>query len=392
MGGTARAGGRGDSAATAGLGRVLVIGGFAESMLRFRGPLLSALRQAGSEVHAAAPGLHDAVGTADGLRALGVAVHDAPLSRAGLNPAHDLRAFLALVRLMRRVRPERVLSYTIKPVIWGTLAAWMAGVPHRYALVTGLGYAFTGEARGKRRIVRQLARGLYALALRRAELVFFQNPDDAALFRELGLVPGRLRLVVVNGSGIDTAEFAPAPLPDRPVRFLLIARLLGDKGIREYAAAAAEVRRMHPEVTFHLVGGRDENPDALSAGEVEAWQAAGTLAWHGALRDVRPAIAAAHVYVLPSYREGTPRTVLEAMSMGRPIITTDAPGCRETVVDGENGFLVPVADPAALARAMLRFIEEPALIPAMGAAARRIAEARYDVHKVNAAMLQAMDP
>jgi glycosyltransferase involved in cell wall biosynthesis len=195
---------------------------------------------------------------------------------------------------------------------------------------------------------------------------------------------------VVNGSGVDVGSFAVAPLPAGPVRFLLIGRLLGDKGVREYAQAAQAVRQQYPNVQFTLVGMIDSNPNSIAQAELDAWVADGRLAFLGSMADVRPAIAASSVYVLPSYREGTPRTVLEAMAMGRPIITTDAPGCRETVVDGDNGFLVPVKSVEALVQAMVRFIQDPALAPRMGARSRQIAEAKYDVHQVNAVMLREM--
>jgi glycosyltransferase involved in cell wall biosynthesis len=301
-----------------------------------------------------------------------------------------LKALATLVVLARRVRPDVCLAYTIKPVIWGLLAAGLAGVRRRVALITGLGYAFTGEARGKRALVQWVARWLYARALRRATLVFFQNPDDRDDFVKLGLVAQSVPMVVLRGSGVDVEAFTPAALPDGPVQFLLIARLLGDKGIREYARAAAIVRQRHPEARFHLVGGLDPNPDALSENEVRGWVAAGDIIWHGALEDVRPAIAASHVYVLPSYREGTPRTVLEAMAMGRPIITTDAPGCRETVRPGVTGFLVPVRDAPSLAEAMERYLDTPELIGPMGSAARNLVVEKYDVRKVNDRMLGAM--
>lgn len=367
-----------------------MVAGLASSLHNFRGPLLEALCERGLEVHAAAPGLRDDVATRAWLEARGIRCHDVPLARVGLSPLGDLRALLALYRLMRRVRPEIFLGYTIKPVIWGVLAARLAGVPRRVALITGLGYAFTGQARGKRRLVQRIVRRLYAIALRRASSVIFQNPDDRDDFARLGLLPASLPVSVVDGSGVDTGTFAPAPLRDGPPRFLLIARLIGDKGVREYAAAAAVLRRRWPLAEFHLVGGLDPNPDGIAEAEVRGWHDAGDIIWHGPLSDVRPAIAAAHVYVLPSYREGTPRTVLEAMSMGRAIITTDAPGCRETVVEGENGLLVPVGDASALADGMERVLSAPELIGAWGAASRRIVERRYDVRIVNAAMLRAM--
>ena len=368
----------------------LLVGSLPVSFRNFRGALIASIKEAGCEVHAVAPDLTQEGSTHDWLSDRGVYCHDVFLSRTGLSPWGDLRTLWQLIRIMRGAKPDYFLGYTIKPVIWGLIAAWISKVPNRVALITGLGYAFTGEVRGERALIQKVARGLYRFALGRSTLIFFQNPDDRAEFDSLGLLPPGVPVVVVNGSGVDIQSFVPAEFPPPPLRFLLIARLLGDKGIREYVAAARRVRAIHPDVEFHLVGGLDTNPDAISEAEVQAWHEDGIIVWHGALADVRPAISSAHVYVLPSYREGTPRTVLEAMAMGRPIITSDAPGCRETVIDGENGFLVPVCSVDALVDALMRFIEEPALIRKMGACARQIAEEKYDVHKVNSAMLRAM--
>lgn len=369
---------------------VLVIAGFAPSLVNFRGPLLSAIRQAGHLVAAAAPGLGQGDNATKTIEAIGVRCHDLPLNRTGLNPFADIRSLAAIIGLIRRERPDVVLAYTLKPVVFGLLAAALARVPRRYALITGVGYAFTGWATGKRRLVQAVSRALYRMALKRADKLFFQNQDDADLFRQLRLVPPNHPVVIVNGSGVDIDHFRPSPSPDSPMRFLLIARLLSTKGIREYAAAAAWIRQRHPAVEFHLVGGTDPNPDAVPLAEVQRWQDEGTLVWHGEVSDVRPHIAACHVYVLPSYREGTPRSVLEAMAMARPIITSDAPGCRETVVEGVNGFLVPPQSIEPLAQAMERFIDHPDLIEAMGAASRAIAVSKYDVDLVNAHMLHEM--
>lgn len=370
--------------------RIALVASFGVSLINFRGPLVKALCDAGIEVHTIAPGLNEDLETRRQLEAWGVVTHDVSMQRTGINPLRDLGALRALHRLFRDIKPDAVLGYTIKPVIYGTLAAWLARVPKRYALITGLGYAFTGEASGKRRLVQRLARRLYTQALSRADRVFFQNPDDQALFGQLGLLSNRVPSQVVNGSGIDTVRFEQAPLPKGAPSFLLIARLLGDKGIREYVAASAKVRELYPQTVFRLVGFIDENPDSITQQELDQWIAEGHVEYLGALDDVRPAIADASVYVLPSYREGTPRTVLEAMAMGRPIITTDAPGCRETVIEGENGFLVPVKSVDALVEAMQRFIEDPELVASMGQRSRAIAEDKYDVHKVNAVMLEAM--
>ena len=366
---------------------VLLIASFAESVPTFRGALIRAMRDAGMEVDVTVPSIENSPGLQNGLAAHGVSAHGVPLRRTGTNPLADLKLLFALYRLIRKLRPTVTLPYTIKPVIYGTIAAWLARVPRRYALVTGLGYAFTGRRQG---LLPGIIGILYRFALGKAHKVFFQNHDDESLFRERGLLPESVPSVVVSGSGVDISSFAAAAFPPGQPSFLMIGRLLGDKGVREYAEAGRRIKARHPAVQFRLVGWIDTNPDAITQTELDDWVAQGTLEFLGKLNDVRPAIAASTVYVLPSYREGTPRTVLEAMSMGRPIITTDAPGCRETVIDGENGFLVPVKSVDGLVEAMLKFIEDPTLAPRMGKRSREIAEEKYDVYKVNAVMLREM--
>lgn len=369
----------------------LLIAGFPDSLLNFRGPLIDALRTSGLQVHVAAPDLQADSGVRQALEAKGLVVHNIPLRRTGMNPLADLHTMLVLWRIMRAIRPQFVMAYTVKPVIYGLLGAWLARVPRRFALITGLGYAFQGDtkATGKRRLLRSVVQGLYRLALRRTHKVFFQNPDDQSLFQSLGILGPDVPSLVVNGSGVDVAAYQHVALCGTP-HFLMIARLLGDKGVREYADAAARIRAQYPDVVCSLVGWIDENPDAIHQRELDAWVASGTLNYLGRQSDVRPAIEACTVYVLPSYREGTPRTVLEAMAMGRPIITTDAPGCRETVVPGENGYLVPVKSVDKLVQAMLCFIQDESLAPKMGRRSREIAESKYDVHKVNGVLLREM--
>lgn len=367
--------------------KILIIAGFADSIVPFRGDLIRAMQACGCVVHVAAPTTDSVAATASALARLKVVTHDIAMDRTGTNPLSDLRLGWQLCLLMRKLQPGVVLGYTIKPVIYGMISAWLAGVPRRYALITGLGYAFTGA---RQNLLTRLVSALYRFAMSKTHKVFFQNPDDERLFRELRLVPASVPSVVVNGSGVDVAEYAVKPLPSDTPIFLMIGRLLGDKGIREYAQAASMVKALRPDARFLMAGWIDTNPDAVTQYELDSWIADGALEFLGKLDDVRPAIGAATVYVLPSYREGAPRTVLEAMSMGRPIITTDAPGCRETVIDGENGFLVPVKSVDALVEAMLRFIEDPTLAPRMGKRSREIAEEKYDVHKVNAVMLREM--
>jgi glycosyltransferase involved in cell wall biosynthesis len=256
-------------------------------------------------------------------------------------------------------------------------------------MITGLGYAFVSDDK-KAIFVRWVVKVLYWLSLRLNEKVFFQNEDDRALFVSLGLLPSPEHAVVVPGSGVDLEKFSLAQLPDAH-NFLLIARLLRDKGIREYANAAAIVKKKYPDCSFLLVGGGDVgNPAAISKQDLDRWIHEGTLEYLGFMEDVRLAIARCKVYVLPSYREGTPRTVLEAMAMGRPIITTNVPGCREPVQDNYNGFLVPARNSVHLATAMLRMIEIPELAAIMGKRSRHIVEQRYDARVVACKMLDEM--
>ena len=369
----------------------VVTAGMSSSLVNFRGSLIQELISQGYCVHAIAPGLEGDEKTRRKLESWGVATHDVAMQRTGTNPLRDMSTLRSLYLLFREIKPDVVLGYTIKPVIYGTLAAWLARVPKRYVLITGLGYAFSDQAQGKRAIVLSVVRRLYRMAIRRAHHVMFQNPDDQALFRSLSILPSHLPSTVVNGSGVDMKHFEQAPLPDAPVSFLLTARLIADKGVRLYAEAAKKIKSKHPYVTFFLVGDLDDNPESIKREELDAWIESGDIEYLGRLSDVRPALASSHVFVLPTYyREGVPRTILEAMAMGRPIITTDAPGCRETVVEGENGYLVPIKSVGALAEAMQRFVDQPELVASMGQRSRAIAEEKYDVHKVNAVMLEAM--
>lgn len=370
----------------------LIIASQANSFVGFRRPLIAALLDAGLTVHAAAPELTTNERARTILEKMGVVLHDIPMARTGMNPVRDFKTLWALRKLMRQIRPAYSLGYTIKPVVYGGLAARLAGVPHRFALITGLGYAFMDSDRSlKRRLINHIARSLYKLSLRSAERVFFQNPDDQKLFTETGILGRHTPSTVVNGSGVDIKDYPYTSVPSNPpLRFLLIARLIADKGIREYAQAAEIIKGKHPEIQFDLVGRIDTNPNAIQENELTHWVEQGIINHHGYQKDVRPYIANSHVYVLPSYREGTPRSTLEAMSIGRAVITTDAPGCRETVISGENGYLVPIKDAAALAQAMQNFIDNPELVYSMGARSRQLAEEKYDVRKVNEQMLKGM--
>lgn len=369
----------------------LLVASYAFSITNFRLELLKRLIEQGFEVHVTAPDILANEGVLSTLKPLGVVIHEYDLQRTGLNPLRDLQSLWQLNQLMRNIKADYVLAYTIKPVVYGLLAARLAGVSQRFALITGLGFAAAGDSASSVFSVKKLARYLYRLALKQTQVIFFQNADDRAHFLAQNVINSTQQTVVVNGSGVDLTLFAEQPLPES-LSFLLIARLLVDKGVREYAQAARRLKQQYPHVSVGLVGWiDDENSSAISQSELQTWINDGVIEFFGRLDDVRPALEQSSVFVLPSaYPEGVPRTILEALAVGRAIITTDTAGCRETVVQGENGFLVPVRDSESLYQAMLHFIQQPEDVSRMGSLSRRLAEQKFDVHKVNQAMLKGM--
>lgn len=372
------------------MAKIAVIGSQAFALLNFRAPLLAAMVAKGHEVVAFAPDFSDM--HRQTLASMGVHAASYPLARNGLNPFSDIRTFLALTGALRRGRFDVVFAFTIKPVIYGLVGGCLAGVKRRYALITGLGYTLAGDGGAPSRahaVVRSLARNLYRLALSVASGVFMQNPDDAKAFVSSRLVPSE-KIRGIIPTGVDLSDWQASPPFFTPPTFSVVARMLRDKGIVEFVTAARRVKRQHPEVRFLLVGDTDSNPRALTRAELESFVEDGAVEWLGHM-PVKPILTHTSVFVLPSYHEGLPRSTQEAMAMALPVITTDVPGCRQTVVDGENGFLIPARDPDALASAMLRFIDNPMLIGEMGARSRTLAEERFDVRKSNAAILSAME-
>lgn len=365
--------------------RIAVIGSFAESLVNFRGPLLQAFRRLGHEVTAvSAPGPRIVT---QRLAKWGIEHVTVPLNRTGLRPDWEVMTLRAVGRVLAERQPDRILAYTAKPVVYGALAARRLGMRDRFfAMITGLGYALGGEGGA---LLSGLARTAYRFALKGAAGFFFQNPTDREDFLRWGILGERGQSWLIPGSGVDLMHFRQEPLPEEPV-FLMVARLLGAKGVREYARAAAAVRCRHPKARCLLVGWIDDHPDAISPQELESWVSNGTLEYLGRLEDVRTAYREALAVVLPSYAEGLPRTILEAMAMGRPVIATDVRGCRDVVQHGRTGMLVPPRDWRALAEAMESFIEKPELARRMGTEGRRAAVERFDVHKVNAKILAAM--
>ncbi len=363
--------------------RLAIISSQAFSLVNFRGPLIRALANAEIEVFTFAPDFDEELRSA--IIKLGAKPISYHLSRTGLNPLRDLADIVRLSSLLKNVAPDATLAYFIKPVIYGSIASWQAGIPLRYSLIEGLGFAYTSPDVGhktRRLAIRLLVTALYRVALTRNRKVFFLNDDDIKDFRDRRIVRSE-QVVKLDGIGVDLAEFRLAPAFIKPITFLMMGRLLRDKGVYEFVEAARTVRRQFANVRFILLGSTDANPSSVSLRELQCWNDEKIVEWHGHCSDVRPWLSQTSVFVLPSYREGLPRSTQEAMAMGRPVITTDTVGCRDTVENGRNGFLVPTKDVEALSTAMLRFIHEPNLIARMGLESRAIAEARFDVHRIN---------
>ena len=369
-----------------------LIAGYPGSVINFRRDLIIELQRYSMEVHVVIPKLSnvDSDLVIKKIEEIGVKVHEIRLSRTGINPFKDLIGLLDIIRTLWKIRPDYVLSYTIKPVIYGLLAAKILGIKNRFALITGLGSIFNEGKSGSRKLLLFIVSSLYKFSLLFANAVMFQNHDDKFLFEKNKIVCPN-NSYVVNGSGVNLYFYRFSKAPPK-ITFLLLARLLNSKGIGVYFEAAKIIKKRFPQIEFRLGGETDVlNNDSIRRCELNSMIESGVINYYGQLSDVRPAITDCSVYVLPSfYREGVPRSILEAMSMGKAIITTNTPGCRETVTDGENGYLIMPQSVPDLVVAMMKFIDDPALIEEMGIKSRKMAEIKYDVHKVNKEMIKIM--
>lgn len=319
---------------------------------------------------------------------LGVRYRTYPVSRNGLSPFEDLKTGRVLQKMVSEERPGKVLTNFAKANIYGCRAAHACGISDAYVMMGGLGSVFHGTDL-KSRVARPVVSLQYKQSLRYARKIFFQNDEDTSLLVSSGLVRPE-QAVRINGSGVNVAHYAFEPIPPAP-SFVFIGRLVRNKGVMDYLDAARMVKRSHPEVAFHLVGPYDTSPSALGEADIMPYVEDGTAVFHGPQKDVRPFLAGCSAFVLPSYYgEGTPKSALEAMATGRPLVVADAVGCREVVREGANGFLVPPRDPAAIAAAMLRLVEEDGLADRMGAASRKMAEETFDVRKVNVVICETM--
>lgn len=365
--------------------KILVLSSHTPSLFWFRLDMMRSFIDSEGEVIAAGPG--DCVEWEEKFLQYDIKYCQIAVARNGLNPLNDLKTLLSLNDLIKREKPDKIFVYQAKTIAYGCMAAKRNGITEVYPMVAGLGSIFRGKGL-KNAIVKKVMAMLYKNAFCCSRKVFFQNGDDRDEVIGKGLMSLE-KVVMVNGSGVNLEKFRLEPLPVAPV-FLFIGRLIRDKGIIEYLEACRRVKKTYPQVRCLLVGPYDSNPSALMPEELDVYINEGVVEYFGEQTDVRPYIAQCNIFVLPSYYEGTPKTVLESMAMGRAIITTDAPGCRETVINGLNGFLVPVKNVDIIVEKMIYFIENSNSIIEMGKQGRLLAEEKYDVNIVNRIIKQNM--
>jgi glycosyltransferase involved in cell wall biosynthesis len=368
--------------------RVAIIGASAESLVGFRAELIRQLVGAGTNVYALAPGITHPI--SEKLTSLGAHPVSIPLSRGGLSVKEDFKSLITLRRTLREIAPDIVLSYFAKAIVFGTLAAFLAGVPKRFALLEGLGYFFTQRPEPdtvKVKMIRFVMIALYWISLPLLHSLIVLNRDD---LKDLVLryrIPVR-NIKTLGAIGLPLEAFPKSPVPHAPVTFLFMGRLLREKGIHEFLEAASHIKEKYRDTEFIVVGGLDqENPGALSESQLSAFIDRGIISYQGHVSDPAQWISRCSVFVLPSYREGFPRSTQEAMAVGRAIITTDVPGCRETVRSGENGFLIPPFDSKALAEKMAYLIENPEQLTKMGQQSQKRAAEEFDEIKNTAKLV-----
>ncbi len=354
------------------------------TVYNFRGDLIKEIVARGYNVIVTGPNNIDV----DKIEALGAKFIEIPMNKTGTNIFGDIKYLYRLFKFLKKEKPDVTLGYTVKPVIYGAIAAKLAGVKNINSMVTGGGYTFTAKT-FKAKVLGFIVKILYKIGFSVANNVTFQNADDLNEFCDKKLVK-KEKCHIVNGSGVNMAHFLPTDYP-KTITFFMLSRLLKSKGVAEYLESAKIVKQLYPNTRFCLLGKYETNmQDALPKEYIEQFIKDGIIKRYEETSDVRPYYADCSVYVLPSYREGTPRTVLEAMAMGRPIITTDTNGCRETVIDGRNGFLVPIGNYEKLADAMIKFIENPNLIEIMGQESINYCLEKFEVNKVNNNMISIL--
>ena len=373
--------------------KIAIIGTVASSILGFRANLIKTLLEQQHSIYAFVSEYSQ--DELNAIAALGAIPITYELNRGGINPLVDAKATYALSKKIKEIAPDLVFSYFSKPVIFGTLAAKLAKVPRVLGMLEGLGYAFTEQPEGlnkKAQLIKKIQVILYKITLPQLDNIIFLNPDDPKDLLESHNIKVK-QVDVLGGIGLDLDEYHYQSIQtiDSPVNFLFIGRMLKEKGIHDFIAAAKIVKQSYPDAQFTVLGAIDSsNPGALQQSELNRLVSLNIINYPGQVDNVQRWIADSHVFVLPSYREGVPRSTQEAMAIGRAVITTDVPGCRETVIDGVNGFLVEKWSPQALAEKMIYFIEYPEQIAIMGYESYKIAQDKFDAHKVNKRLINML--
>lgn len=365
--------------------KIAILYNTSDYLLRFRTELIQSLQAAGCEIVAITP--RDA--STPRLEALSVRWREWTLEGQALNPFKDLAAIADLRQTLADERPDAILNFTIKPVLYGSLVAGWLGVPRVVSMITGMGSIFLPGGL-KKQILLRFIRPVYRMAMSRNHRVLFQNDEDLAYFVKNRFLPAE-KALRINGSGVNLDLFARRPGEVVQGSFLLISRMIKEKGIHEFVKAARQIKARFPHARFTLVGPIDNNPGAITREEISAWEQEGIVEYAGVQADVRPFLARAEVYVLPTYYlEGVPRSILEALAMGKPVITTDWRGCKDTVTRDVNGYLVPPQDAESLAQAMARYLEDTGLSTRHGDASRQLAEEKFNVANVNIQVVSSL--
>lgn len=369
--------------------KILIIASLSNSLIRFRGDFIRNLIEEEFEVYTASPDLTPEAKI--NISGLGATPVEFNLQRTGLNPIKDFVSVRELIAIIKEYKIDLIFPYTVKPVLYGSIAANICRIPV-ISLITGLGYTFTGIS-AKAKLLQVLNEVLYKIAVRKNEIIVFQNEDDYNLFLEKKIISKNQQISIVGGSGVNLNQFRFREKNVKTqVSFLLIARLIKEKGIEIYISAAKILKEKYPDAEFHIIGSPETSPSAISEKDLKFLHKQKIIFFHGRQINVEAFLHKTDVFVLPSYyREGVPRTLLEACSCGNPIITTDSVGCREAVREGKNGFLIEPKNTEALVKAMEYFIIHPHMIKEMGLASRKYAEERFDVNIINQDLLQLIN-
>lgn len=369
------------------MNKVIIFAADSKSLYMFRGNLIDHLKRQNIEVICCCSYDNFFKDYEKLFNEKGVKLKAINFFNTGKNPLKDIMTLKKIFILLKEEKPSHIFAYHIKPVLYTSLCVWFFPKTKIYPTITGLGYLFTSSDLTAK-FFKKIVCLLYKIIFKRSTKVFFQNKDDLELFKEKNIIFSD-KAVVVNGSGVTLDEYTFEPLPEK-LSFIFVGRINKDKGILEYLKACKLVKETYPDIAFRLIGSFSENPTFISIEKIQEQCNASGVEYLGEVADVRPWLKKSSVFVLPSYREGVPRAGLEALSMGRPVITTDAPGCREIVQDGINGYLVPPKNWELLAQAMIQMIERQEILPGMGQESRKMAEDKFDVNLVSKTMIAAM--